>query len=872
MGADAGVVLPARPRPADPAPLPGPGADAGPAAGDAAPAPGAHRGTARLGAADGGITPHIATRFTPDPAPSPAVTAADRRGRAPSVPSSPAPVVGSAPAAGALDARALLEIRADAALIAGELDRASPGVTLITVLLNRWHGRDTALRGGSPHVDALLGDLQQHTYQETVGRTVLGGDHNALDALWLLADTPTRQAGILGLVLRSSRRFGGHRPGPGQRAWWNWDGRTADTLRAELLAGHYPAVEQGLDDTSSLDRDDVAVSLMEFLRDDQVARVAASADGRQTLSRLYDELTTGRAGSDELVQAERILAHIAATLATDGAYDAAATSGQTMIFPYRETGWTVGLLGLGAPAVHIEARRSGAGTVWVRLPGRVLAHPAYADEVRTLPRGVFAPLQPGIEIDEGTVVGVRLHDEGTTRYAPALILVMIANLGAAKAFEMMGQAVAAGLAAAPGSAGVAAAGATRLAQGVRYADALVTAAGAVSQILREHRGWIITTFRSGRDVVDILELVDSVVAHLGYARAVTSVPGLAVSLRSRLSRLRSEAASRAAALTAAERRVTDRLAERGGDLLRELETARQGAARPTGTPTGGGVPVGGGSGGGVVAMTPVVRDTAGGGAAVDLVPTWLGPTVDAPPVPPARPVPADPVEAALAAMPRHTPAGDVAGSWQAYLNPLRTDEMELPAPAGAAERPVRAPAPRGPELPLYLPGRLPLPERLELPGGEAPQAPHELPGVQDPCDVMELGRWTRADHAAAEAEWDRFAPSEYWIDMKGAPQSSATVEYGWKRNSDWFWRTFHARFGDLLSPDNRAWTKAGLAPIVDAEWIRLFPDHKPFEGDFLVHHHIEKGPLAAAVPRRFHQIFHGPLHYLRVTTRRRSRR
>jgi hypothetical protein len=125
--------------------------------------------------------------------------------------------------------------------------------------------------------------------------------------------------------------------------------------------------------------------------------------------------------------------------------------------------------------------------------------------------------------------------------------------------------------------------------------------------------------------------------------------------------------------------------------------------------------------------------------------------------------------------------------------------------------------------------------------------------------------WTAHQQRRAVAEWRGFVAREFWVDMRKAPEGSRRTSpgdgtRGWPRNSAWFWRRFHDKHADKLSARNREFTRRGLAPEVDDEWVKLFPEHRMFEGDVLVHHHVERGPWAVPIPARFHHIFHGPLH------------
>jgi HNH/Endo VII superfamily nuclease toxin with a HHH motif len=109
-----------------------------------------------------------------------------------------------------------------------------------------------------------------------------------------------------------------------------------------------------------------------------------------------------------------------------------------------------------------------------------------------------------------------------------------------------------------------------------------------------------------------------------------------------------------------------------------------------------------------------------------------------------------------------------------------------------------------------------------------------------------------------------FMPPEHWIDMRDAPESSARTSASsgsHKRNSRWFWEQMLYLHPEFFSEKNRTYIEAGKSPMVDEQWLEFHRAQEIFEGDLLVHHHVDRGPMAAGIPEELHRIFHGPLHY-----------
>lgn len=109
----------------------------------------------------------------------------------------------------------------------------------------------------------------------------------------------------------------------------------------------------------------------------------------------------------------------------------------------------------------------------------------------------------------------------------------------------------------------------------------------------------------------------------------------------------------------------------------------------------------------------------------------------------------------------------------------------------------------------------------------------------------------------------RFMRPEDRIDMRAAPSGSpVNLPGGYPRNARWYFKQLLEKRPRVFSEDNKKRIADGLSPIVDKVWLKYHPEHEHFIGDFLRHHHIDRGPIAVAIPRRFHEIFHSMLHHV----------
>jgi hypothetical protein len=100
------------------------------------------------------------------------------------------------------------------------------------------------------------------------------------------------------------------------------------------------------------------------------------------------------------------------------------------------------------------------------------------------------------------------------------------------------------------------------------------------------------------------------------------------------------------------------------------------------------------------------------------------------------------------------------------------------------------------------------------------------------------------------------------IDMTGAPAGSAKNALGYPVNKRYFWTQMAEQYPEYFSPENKALIDRGLAPVVDEQWLKYHPGQELYQGDILVHHHIDQGPYAVGIPNSFHRLFHKLLHPL----------
>jgi hypothetical protein len=98
--------------------------------------------------------------------------------------------------------------------------------------------------------------------------------------------------------------------------------------------------------------------------------------------------------------------------------------------------------------------------------------------------------------------------------------------------------------------------------------------------------------------------------------------------------------------------------------------------------------------------------------------------------------------------------------------------------------------------------------------------------------------------------------------MNGAPASSAVNSAGYPRNAAWFWEQVSVKNPEFMSPENLLHMRLGTKgyPKVDDQWLLHNPQHADYRGQQLIHHHIDQGSQATAIPVGVHREYHSVLH------------
>jgi hypothetical protein len=83
---------------------------------------------------------------------------------------------------------------------------------------------------------------------------------------------------------------------------------------------------------------------------------------------------------------------------------------------------------------------------------------------------------------------------------------------------------------------------------------------------------------------------------------------------------------------------------------------------------------------------------------------------------------------------------------------------------------------------------------------------------------------------------------------------------GFPRNGPWFWRQMLSTNPEIFSKSNQILIRLGKAPLVDKQWINHNPTHEGFAGGRLIHHHVNQGRFATALPEDVHLGWFERLH------------
>jgi RHS repeat-associated protein len=144
-------------------------------------------------------------------------------------------------------------------------------------------------------------------------------------------------------------------------------------------------------------------------------------------------------------------------------------------------------------------------------------------------------------------------------------------------------------------------------------------------------------------------------------------------------------------------------------------------------------------------------------------------------------------------------------------------------------------------------------------GAQLPDEPATPVPARSGTGSAQIGGGARAARAVSLRIPSSYAGRQR-IDMRDAPGGSGTNAESYPRNNRWFWGQMLKRYPEMFSAKNRNLVRDGQAPRVDEQWVKYNDTHQSFVGDALVHHHVDQGPVAAAMPQSAHQVWHSVLH------------
>ena len=131
----------------------------------------------------------------------------------------------------------------------------------------------------------------------------------------------------------------------------------------------------------------------------------------------------------------------------------------------------------------------------------------------------------------------------------------------------------------------------------------------------------------------------------------------------------------------------------------------------------------------------------------------------------------------------------------------------------------------------------------------------------DPAPPPDGGNFPQGDDGQ-DPEME-FVNPEYCVDMRDFIGAGAETALGYPRDSRVFWDVMLDQNIELFSERNVDFIQRGLAPEVDEQWLKFHPGQEMYEGDRLIHHHWDQGPIAFGIPEHFHTEFTELLHPLR---------
>ena len=89
------------------------------------------------------------------------------------------------------------------------------------------------------------------------------------------------------------------------------------------------------------------------------------------------------------------------------------------------------------------------------------------------------------------------------------------------------------------------------------------------------------------------------------------------------------------------------------------------------------------------------------------------------------------------------------------------------------------------------------------------------------------------------------------IDTATFTSGEATMAGGIRKFGQ-FWTQWFATYPNTISEPDQALISEGLSPVVDGVWTRQFPEQAPYMDQLLIHHHLDRGPMAIPLPEPVH--------------------
>jgi hypothetical protein len=310
----------------------------------------------------------------------------------------------------------------------------------------------------------------------------------------------------------------------------NWKAtKIAVDLNNDAAKNRYGDVIKKFRKQDAYIEDNIASKFIMLQSPYSLEKFAANNEGRAMLDVLYEAIITGDVTDFERFQADRILwakAKFPPTPTKE--YLAQLEKEKVMIFPARSIGVTK------ACTAKFTATLLPERKVRVRYVNRDPWECAmFEEERRTLREGV-EPWREGLDLEPDKIVMVKLYDqEGFIDTIPALKLIDYANqieredISKIEEASLFVATLGAGWSsaavralAAEVAAGRASTTALAVAKGLLWADRVELIITAVSMVVNEHRGWILSTFGKeiGRRLLDALNRVNSIAAYYGLAR------------------------------------------------------------------------------------------------------------------------------------------------------------------------------------------------------------------------------------------------------------------------------------------------------------------------------------------------------------------